>query len=304
MCVAFISSHPIPSIEPIENLHGLTRHLDNTSRWSLIIFTESAGFESYEIEVAGLRATCEQEHHLQRTRAKDLIVLIDDAAIAKVKIDPLMERIRDIAVCKADVPEGLKPLDRVIERAMMDPLNNLTNTADVVRYRFVGANMKRIAVVLAEFHKSRDLRIVDVIDGFAHCEGSEGWRSCTIYFSHNSDRHRHICEAQICHAKLVGFGLITRPPSPNQPPNLNSTLRTHLARPRSGTGDPAGLVRRVLPGKRQALTRKGANARSGRLVAVERRTTTDRLKTSTRSCAAPRKCWRGSECRSTTASGS
>mmetsp|Transcript_10569 Transcript_10569/g.28064 ORF Transcript_10569/g.28064 Transcript_10569/m.28064 type:complete len:360 (+) Transcript_10569:2326-3405(+) len=272
--------------------------------WSLIIFTESAGFESYEIEVAGLRATCEQEHHLQRTRAKDLIVLIDDAAIAKVKIDPLMERIRDIAVCKAVVPEGLKPLDRVIERAMMDPLNNLTNTADMVRYRFVGANMKRIAVVLAEFHKSPDLRIVDVIDGFAHCEGIEGWRSCTIYFSHNSDRHQHICEAQICHAKLVGFGLITRPPSPNQPPNLNSTLRTHLARPRSGTGDPAGLVRRVLPGKRQALTRKGANARSGRLVAVERRTTTDRLKTSTRSCAAPRKCWRGSECRSTTASGS
>jgi hypothetical protein len=244
VCVAFISSHPIPSIEPIENLHGLTRHLDNTSRWSLIIFTESAGFESYEIEVAGLRATCEQEHHLQRTRAKDLVVLIDDAAIAKVKIDPLMERIRDIAVCKAVVPEGLKPLDRVIERAMMDPLNNLTNTADMVRYRFVGANMKRIAVVLAEFHKSPDLRIVDVIDGFAHCEGIEGWRSCTIYFSHNSDRHQHICEAQICHAKLVGFGLITRPPSPNQPPNLNSTLRTHLARPRSGTGDrTAGLAR-------------------------------------------------------------
>ena len=152
-------------------------HADNTSRWALIIFTESAGFESYEIEVAGLRATCEQEHHLQRTRAKDLIVLIDDAAIAKVKIDPLMERIRDIAVCKAVVPEGLKPLDRVIERAMMDPLNNLTNTADMVRYRFVGANMKRIGVVLAEFHKSPDLRIVDVIDGFAHCEGIEGWRS-------------------------------------------------------------------------------------------------------------------------------
>ena len=209
------------------------------------------GFESYEIEVAGLRATCEQEHHLQRTRAKDLIVLIDDAAIAKVKIDPLMERIRDIAVCKAVVPEGLKPLDRVIERAMMDPLNNLTNTADMVRYRFVGANMKRIAVVLAEFHKSSDLRIVDVIDGFAHCEGSEGWRSCTVYFGHNSDRHQHICEVEIRHAKLVGLGLITRPPSPNQPPNVSSTHHIHLARPRSGTGDrTAGLASRVLPGKR------------------------------------------------------
>jgi len=170
--------------------------------FSLIVHTEHQGFESYEIEVAGLKATASGNHHKQKSRGKKLLTLVNDAIFAKVRVDPIVQQIADTVLCKVVVPRRLKPLERVIERTMMNPDDTLTAHCDIVRYRFIGTTMGRIASICAEFHKSPNLRVVNVVDGFAR-EGIESWRSCLIYFSYKHDRHHHICEAEVCHAKLA-----------------------------------------------------------------------------------------------------
>ena len=185
---------------------------------------------------------------MQKARAKNIVNLVDDAIAAKLRVDPLMKRIdKTVMGCKAIVPASIKPLERVIEKAMMDPECVLTRVVDVVRYRFVGSSMERVARVLAEFHKSSDLKVLDVVDNFKRADGPEKWRSCLIYFSLADDKNGHICEAEVVHARFaeVRYG-----------PSYDAKDAAVLEPPSDSTGQGERSGRSgIRPSARQMITR-------------------------------------------------
>ena len=91
--------------------------------------------------------------------------------------------------------------------------------------------MRRVAQICAEFHKSSDLVVVDVEDGLSQSIRPEsgGLRACLVYFYHVRDRNKHVCEAEITHARSEERD--TRHINISDTPPPSSCNLIHLNRP-------------------------------------------------------------------------
>ena len=57
-------------------------------------------------------------------------------------------------------------------QVLMTPGADLGRVCDIVRYTYVVRNMKQAGAVCAEFHKSKKLKVVEVVDSFAASNAS------------------------------------------------------------------------------------------------------------------------------------
>ena len=64
--------------------------------------------------------------------------------------------------------------------------------ADMVRHRFVCSSLKSMGRVLAEFNKSKEIVVCDVVDGLRNSQEPDGWRACLVFYYHTLDKSKHI----------------------------------------------------------------------------------------------------------------
>ena len=67
----------------------------------------------------------------------------------------------------------------------------------LLRYQFKPTTMVEAAAVLAEFHKTSDAVVVNVVDEMVASSGTDAWRCCKIFFYAKADITRHVCEVTI-----------------------------------------------------------------------------------------------------------
>ena len=173
----------------------------------LILHLEPAGFEYYEVELAGLKAACGKGAIVQQKKknCSRMGTLVEMAINAKIRTDVTIKGLQGKLVAEVDIPEKLEPLGRVIERMLMTSATDFEHCCDLVRYQFTVHNMRSAASVCAEFHKNSDIVVVGVVDNFFAMTGPDCWKSCRIYFHHAKDVGKFICEAEIMHSKLANI---------------------------------------------------------------------------------------------------
>jgi len=173
----------------------------------LILHMEPAGFEHYEVELAGLKVACGKGEIVQQKKknCSRMGTLVEMAINAKIRTDVAIKGLQGKLVAEVDIPEKLEPLGRVIERMLMTSATDFEHCCDLVRYQFTVHNMRSAASVCAEFHKNSNIVVVGVVDNFAALTGPDCWKSCRIYFHHALDVGKFICEAEIVHSKLANI---------------------------------------------------------------------------------------------------
>ena len=169
------------------------------------------------------------------------IDLLKHAACVKPRFAQFVTRIATgIPGIAVDLPDHLKALSRIIEKATLDPRasptvrsaeavdiadqgvvagsvfapRSVSRVFDVVRGMIICKNLRSAAVLVRRFRAAqaadehRDnspnaIHLVRVKERFFEAPSSGGWRDCMLCFYFQSDEHRHICEVQVVHRSLL-----------------------------------------------------------------------------------------------------
>ena len=74
---------------------------------------------------------------------------------------------------------------------------------DIVRSMFVASSMKQVTRVALAFFEDPEIVIVRIKDRFVSQPSPGGRRDLMVNFYLKGDKHKHICEVQICVAKML-----------------------------------------------------------------------------------------------------
>lgn len=170
--------------------------------WLLISHTEAKYIESYEIELAGLKARARGARK-QHARLKGrLIHLVRDALIIRESVGLILNGIAQRSISKLNgTAAATIPLFAAMESIQMKPAVDVDDVC-LLQYEFRAPDMRVVADILAEFHKSADLVVVDVEDQMVATSQPSGWRCCMIFFILQDDFAQHVCQATIVHQRF------------------------------------------------------------------------------------------------------
>eukprot|EP00750_Incisomonas_marina_P020867 INCI4103.4.p1 GENE.INCI4103.4~~INCI4103.4.p1 ORF type:complete len:485 (-),score=94.82 INCI4103.4:1292-2746(-) len=207
------------------------------SVWRTICRCDGIGCAEYSAAIAGLPLAAEAA--VQTVSSP--IDLLKHAACVKPRFAQFVTRIATgIPGIAVDLPDHLKALSRIIEKATLDPRasptvrsaeavdiadqgvvagsvfapRSVSRVFDVVRGMIICKNLRSAAVLVRRFRAAqaadehRDnspnaIHLVRVKERFFEAPSSGGWRDCMLCFYFQSDEHRHICEVQVVHRSLL-----------------------------------------------------------------------------------------------------
>ena len=170
--------------------------------WNLIQKSEGAGILTYSSAYAELNGVIQG---VPSQRTKEVTGLFNDAAAAKPRFDAFMRGMQAATAADMSLPETLKRLPRVIEKAQLrkGDVGNVDGVKDVVRVLLIAQSMKDVAKLVRAFRAAVSLGQICVVqtkDRYVQIPSLGGWRDCMINFYMCDDPARHICEVQIAHS--------------------------------------------------------------------------------------------------------
>ena len=173
--------------------------------WNMIKTGEGQDFKVYRQTVKDIKDNSIVPVTTQVT--KDCIELFQHAARIRLRYrDWVTSAFGSFGSCTVSIPDKLKKMGRIIEKSLLkrkDEPGNVNRVFDVVRGMVQCENLSTCAKVVQHFHNSEEVSITRVKDRFWSSPSEGGWRDCMLNFFFKEDPHRHICELQIVHVKMM-----------------------------------------------------------------------------------------------------
>ena len=104
------------------------------------------------------------------------------------------------------LPPGLKRLSRILEKVLTErtPTSaSVSKVKDIVRGMLTADSMDVVTRLALAFLSDERIVVCRIKDRFVEKPSPGGWRDLMINFFLRDDPHRHVCEVQIVHSRML-----------------------------------------------------------------------------------------------------
>ena len=172
--------------------------------WNLVIFTDEDAIDDYVAAVGIMKRKAEEEGGQARQRYRDIATVYSQAAAVHRMFSKFMKQVQEETHAKLDLPKSLKSIARILEKSLFgrDP-GSAESVCDVVRGMLTVSSMVTVTKVAFAFLENQQIVIVRIKDRFVEKPSPGGWRDLMINFYFIADPHRHVCEVQVVHSRML-----------------------------------------------------------------------------------------------------